>query len=346
MTRRYLFLCPDRTSASGGIAVIYDVVALLNKSGYSAAVVHNGPGAGYPDYPEPVPMFYTRTVWQTYWRHSGPKAKLKMARERVASMARQLQPLDLKSTDVIVAPEFQLAEAIEAFKGFPVVVFVQNPFALMMSYQRAVQRGMPPQSHVKYWLGIADVCRTHMSVLGLEPSAIFPVTMKPHEFPFQEKKQRLITYMPRKRPWEAAVISEALIRRNKILDYRIEALDNMPRSEVAAKLAESRFFISLLQLEALGFPAAEAMASGCIVIGFDGLGTAEYFDNTSGVPVTEGDVASVVESVERAVAEYETDPTRFDAMRSIASKRINERYSVEAFKSGVLDAWKKLDVHL
>ena len=80
--------------------------------------------------------------------------------------------------------------------------------------------------------------------------------------------------MPRKRPWEAAIISEALIRRKNILDYRIEALENMPRSEVANKLADSRIFISLLQHEALGFPAAEAMAAGCIVIGFDGLGTA------------------------------------------------------------------------
>ena len=39
MTRRYLFLCPDEKTASGGIAVIYDVVTLLNKSGYSAAVI-------------------------------------------------------------------------------------------------------------------------------------------------------------------------------------------------------------------------------------------------------------------------------------------------------------------
>lgn len=152
--------------------------------------------------------------------------------------------------------------------------------------------------------------------------------------------------MPRKRPWEAAVISEALIRRNKVADYRIEALDNMPRSEVAAKLSESRIFISLLQHEALGFPAAEAMAAGCIVIGFDGLGTAEYFDHSVGVPVTEGDVAGIVESVERVVKEYENDPVRFDTMRDIASKRVNEKYSVEAFRTGVLEAWKKLDIYL
>jgi hypothetical protein len=80
MACRYLFLCPDSTSASGGIAVIYDVVALLNKSGYCAIVVHNSPDAGYPDYSETVPMLYTKEMNKIYWRYLDKKNKLKAIR--------------------------------------------------------------------------------------------------------------------------------------------------------------------------------------------------------------------------------------------------------------------------
>jgi Glycosyl transferases group 1 len=343
MDRRYLFVCSDRISASGGAAVIYDMVHILNQIGYDAAVLHNSPNGGYPDYPNPVPVFYTRKIWSVNWRYARPIMKFRMIRDRLVAKDKTLPLVELRPTDVIVAPEFLFAEAIEAFEGQQIAVFIQNPFGLMMAYHRSIERGLSPQMAVSYWMGIAEVCRSHMSMLGLEPSAIFPVSMKPNEFPYQEDKQRLITYMPRKRPWEAALISEALRKRQMISDYRIEALHNIPRLQVAERLAESRIFISLLHQEALGFPAAEAMSAGCIVVGFDGLGTAEYFDQSTGVPITEGDVAGIVEAVEQIVAEYELQPHRLDEMRRKASELVNDRYSFEAFRNGVERVWKDLD---
>ena len=129
-------------------------------------------------------------------------------------------------------------------------------------------------------------------------------------------------------------------------NYELLALDGISRAEVSKKLQESRIFISLLKDEALGFPAAEAMSSGCIVVGFDGLGCAEYFDNTTGVPVTEGDIASLVFAVERVVSEYEQNPAPYDAMRKRASERINKRYSTEAFESAALKTWEKISERL
>jgi hypothetical protein len=346
MSRRYLFLCSDRSSASGGSAVIYDMVFLLNQLGYDAAILHSSPNGGYPDYSNAVPSFYTRKVWNVIFRYSQPLEKSRKIKNRLLTRGNSIPPLIERPTDVIVAPEYMLAEAIEAFPGAAMLVFVQNPFGLMMSCHRAMQRGFSPQTAVKYWLGIADVCKSHLSMMGLAPSAIFPVSMKPHEFPYQEEKLKLITYMPRKRPWEAALIAEALNRRGKLQGYCVEALDNIPRTKVAERLAESRIFISLLHQEALGFPAAEAMAAGSIVVGFDGLGTAEYFNESTGIPITEGDVASLVHAVEETIAEYEADPTRLDIMRKRASQLVNERYSVEAFESGVKDVWAKVDAAL
>ena len=348
MTRRYLFLCPDRTSASGGIAVIYDTVSFLNRAGYEAAVVHNGPSAGYPDYPGQITAFYTRRMHQAEWTWIGPRKKLRKIRDRARDLTRprRLEPLELRPTDVIVTPEFMLCEALIAFGTHPVAVFVQNPFALMRTHDSAVARGLDPSGQVMFWLSIADVCTRHLEMLGARKIAYAPVSMKPDDFPFQAEKRDLITYMPRKRPQEARIIDRALRSRGHLGPYRLEALDGIPRAEVARKLGESRIFISLLKTEALGFPAAEAMASGAIVVGFDGLGCAEYFDDTTGIPVTEGDVAGVVTAVERLIRDYAADPAPFDAMRSRAAQRVRETYGVKAFEDGIMEAWAQLEAVL
>jgi hypothetical protein len=348
MTRRYLFLCPDRTSASGGVAVIYDTVALLNRAGRTAAVVHNSPEAGYPDHPETVPAVFTRKMRQAEWPWIGRRGKLEWTVEALARLGRtrRLAPLSLQPGDVIVTPEYMLAEALAAFEGWPIVVYVQNPFGLMMAHDRAIERGFDPSGEVVFWLGMSEVCRSHMDILGARNTAFFPVSMKPQDFPFRDAKSDLITFMPRKRPWEARVIARALQARGRLGRYRLEALDGMSRATVAERIAESRIFISLLKEESLGFPAAEAMAAGCIVVGFDGLGGAEFFDETTGLPVAEGDVAGVVTAVEAVIEEYARDPTRLDAMRRHASERVNARYNTAAFEAGVLEAWQQLETTL
>ena len=270
MTRRYLFLCPDRQSASGGIAVIHDLVALLTRHGHAAAVVHNSPGAGYPQAPDTVPRLYTRRLWPVFWRHGGPRQRLSLLFGTGPKPTRSapLPRLALWPDDVVVAPEFQLAEALEAFPDSRMAVLVQNPFSLLRSFETACARGLAPLARIDHWFGTSEVCLSHLDLIGAPSVSGFPVSMRPEILSDRVPKERLITYMPRKRP------AEALQRRGRLNGYRLEALDGLPRAEVAARLARSRFFISLMKQESLGFPAAEAMASGCIVVGFDGLGGA------------------------------------------------------------------------
>lgn len=346
--RRYLFLCPDRTSASGGIAVIYDMVALLIRAGHDAAVLHNASSAGYPDYHQSLPAFFTRRIRREEWRWMGRRGQLERVGQTLAGLGRKarLTEVALRPTDVIVAPEFMMAEALMAFPGQPLAVFVQNPFAFMRAYDRALKRGADPAGTVRFWFGMSDIVARYLSLMGARNTGFFPVSMKPQDFPYQPQKTDLITYMPRKRPWEARVIDRALRQRGLIGSYRLEALDGMPRAEIARKLSESRIFISLMKDESLGFPAAEAMASGCIVVGFDGQGGAEFFDETTGVPVAEGDVAGLVLAVEKVVRDHAEDPARFDRMRKHASDLVNARYSTEAFESGVLRVWQDFEATL
>jgi hypothetical protein len=342
MARRYLFLCPDRTTASGGIAVIYDFVALLNRAGHDAVVVHNSAQAGYAGRTDQVSALYTDRMNRAKF------AGLKSLKSRLAfyvSWTRTrmksgtLQKVSVQADDVIVCPEFLLADGLAAFQDVPVCVFVQNPFSLVRAFTQSLERGHDPRDEVLYWFGMSEVCRSHIDMLDLSPVSYFPVSMKPEGFTFKAQTEPLITYMPRKRRAEAKVIVDALKRRGRLSGYKIEAIDGLPLSEVSKKLEESRIFISFLRNESLGFPAAEAMASGCIVIGFDGLGGAEFFNTTTGFPIKEGDVAAVVSGVERIASEYETDPDKFTALQTYASQTVRERYSVQAFEEGALQAW-------
>jgi hypothetical protein len=346
MTRRFLFLCPDRRSASGGIAVIYDAVVTLRRAGHEAAIVHNAPGAGYPDYDDVPPLFHTYACRRVQMRHYGMgrtrlRHEMSLIRDRMRGGA--LPALDLRRDDVIVAPEFMMAEAMEAFPDPDLGVRVQNPFCFMEAHLRGLERGLDIRDRAAWLIGIADICMRQFDLLDLKRVFYMPVSMKPEEFPFRADKRKLITYMPRKRPVEARLIDRLLRDRGRVAGYEILALDGIPRAEVSRKLQESLVFISLLKAEALGFPAAEAMAAGCVTIGFTGLGGDEYFDAASGVPVPEGDLAGLIHAVEASVAEYEADPARLDALRRHASGMINDRYSSARFETALLRIWSEID---
>ncbi|RWR04650.1 glycosyltransferase family 1 protein [Paenirhodobacter populi] len=342
MPRRYLFLCPDRRTASGGIAVIYDTVVTLRRLGYDAAVVHNSANAGYPDYADAPQLFYT-LEWRKVWASGiGVRAGL---RERCRLLIERfrgghLSRLDLRPSDVIVTPEYMLAETMGAFPEQEIGVFVQNPFSFQKAHAHALSQGNDIRKRAKWFIGVSGVCHDQFDLLGIREAHHLPVSMKPEEFPFGAEKDDLITYMPRKRPVEAKLIVEALSGRGHIGGYRIEPLENLPRAEIAARLRRSRFFISLQKAESIGFPAAEAMAAGCIVVGYTGLGGREYFTDELGIPVTEDDTAGLVRALEMAVAEYATDPTRLDDMRTRASAEINRRFSRVAFDEALRAVWK------
>ena len=348
MTRRYLFLCPDRRSASGGIAVIYDAVAALRRAGHEAFVLHGVPGAGYPDHPETPPQLFNPAHRRADLRTVGRRAWPRLAWQLMRDLARggPLPRYSPRPGDVIVAPEIMIDMAVQAYPELPLVVFVQNPFAFQRTIEVALSRGRDIREHACFFLSVSELCNQQLDLLQIPDYALIPASMKPADFPFAEGKERLITYMPRKRPAEARLIDAALRARGRIGDYRVEALDGLPRAQIAERLGRSRFFLSLQQRESIGFPAAEAMAAGCVVVGYTGLGGREYFDTTTGIPVTEDDTYGLVTALEAAIAEHEADPARLEALRRHASETIHARYTPEAFEAGLRAAWAEIEKRL
>ncbi|RRH69781.1 glycosyltransferase [Falsigemmobacter faecalis] len=345
MSRRYLFLCTDERAASGGTAVIYDTVAVLGSAGYDAALVHNSPNAGYHDHPDRPRKLYSQDYARARMAFEGRRARvtvpLRLLRDRLrGGVLDQWEP---GAGDVLVVPEYMIAAAMLAFPQVRMGVYVQNTFAFERAHNEAMALGLDIRQRAEWFLGVSQICLDQFELMGIRTGHALRVTMKPEEFPFQEEKEALITYMPRKRPAEARQIAESLERRGKLQGYRLLALDNMPRLEVSQQLQRSRFFISLLHQESIGFPAAEAMAAGCIVVGYTGLGGREFFTPETGIPVTEDDTLRLVQALEAAVTEYAAAPARLEALRRHASEVVNASYGRATFEASLLDVWRRID---
>jgi glycosyltransferase involved in cell wall biosynthesis len=244
--------------------------------------------------------------------------------------------------DVLVVPEFWVAEAAEAFPRQRKILFVQNSFSLFRSHARAEERGFDPRARVVGAIGISDTCIDALSLLDYDPIFRCPVAPNLSLFPYAERKVPKIGYMPRKRPLEAKIVMSALERRGRLGHHELVRIDGMAQPQVAEALRECLIFVSFMKTEALGFPAMEAMSAGCIVVGFTGLGTEEYFTPETGIPVPEGDLVKLVETIEDTISAYVRDPVPFDQMRAHASQMIAERYGSGVFENTLRDTWEAL----
>ena len=341
---RYLFFCPDRKSASGGVAVIHHMAAALGELGYNTAIVQQSPNFEASQSKSGIATYYSSKYRRVKAAQMHPLRRVEVSLRSLPGLVRGKRnaPLKLHSRDVIVTPEFMYDSILEAFPHHPKVVFSQNSFSYIRACAKAFAAGRDPTAAV-YNIGISKTCLEAFDLVGAAPVAYLPVTPRPERFTFVEEKEALITYMPRKRPEEALIVDRALRRRGRLAGCNLVPIDGMPPEQVRDLLQRSRFFISFMQNEALGFPAAEAMASGCVVIGYTGIGTAEYFDSTTGIPVPENDTGALIQAVENAISEWQSDPARLDRIRRNGHKQIHARYSEKIFENSLADRWQEID---
>ena len=336
MAPRFIFLSIDRTQASGGVAVLYDCVRLAREAGHDAVVMHGVPGFVHVNGRADVPVTWSNRIDRARAALGKPlsiRQKLRRFRQMHAPVRGDL---DLRPDDVVVVPELFLLPSLLAFPDHRKVLFSQNPFLHLRAAETARLAGCDPVAPFVLHVGIARVCMEAISLLGATDMAQFPVSPRLQAFEYREEKRDVVAYMPRKRPEQARVFADALRRRGKLHGFDLLEIDDMTPDEVSEAVGSSRVFASLMAEEALGFPAAEAMAAGCVTVGYTGIGTREYFDETTGVPVPEGDLNGLVEAVEQAIAHHRADPSHFDEMRRRASRRIHDRYSEDRFREGLL----------
>ena len=307
---RILYISYDSLVPSGGVKVIYAHVSHLVENGYPAFVVHNKTGFKAPWLDCNVPVLYAEGN------------------------------LQISPDDIIVIPEDNKA-AIEACKNINnrKYLFCQNHFYVF----KGLQNGDSWQDY-----GISDVfcCSDIISkfIKSVFDYAEAPVIHNAINLDlFKPRKKRLqIAYMSRKSPGELEFIRNLfniLYKQDKQVPW--VCIDNVNESKVAEIMSESAIFLSTSVYEGLGLPPIEAMASGCIVVGFHGDGGLEYATDDNGFWCERGNIIECARTLKHVLSLIDSEDGIRDKIRSQATKRAGE-YTFDRQGKELIHFWREI----
>ncbi|NVN92408.1 MAG: glycosyltransferase [Desulfuromonadales bacterium] len=161
-------------------------------------------------------------------------------------------------------------------------------------------------------------------------------------FNFQDEKKKQICFIARKNYTDIVQVVNILTQRGSIDDFELIPIENMPQQDVAKVMRDSLIFLSFGSQEGFSLPPAEAMACGCIVIGYDGRGGKEYFDPQFCFPVESGDIISFVQTIEKVLAQYRADSLSLTKFGQMASSYIYANYNNATQSDDVERVWGQI----
>ncbi|HEY8573454.1 glycosyltransferase [Phenylobacterium sp.] len=155
-------------------------------------------------------------------------------------------------------------------------------------------------------------------------------------------KRDAIAYAPRKRPIEANAIRAFLRRfhpRHAGLPWTV--LENATELEMADGFRSSTLFLSLSRLESIGITPLEAMACGCVVAGFTGVGGQEFATTANGFWVPEDDCGAAADALAQAADLVATGGPALK-WRLEAGYETARQWSYARFLTALEEVWMKL----
>jgi hypothetical protein len=285
------------TNPVGGIKVTYQHCLALIKLGYDVELVRMGQYEG---------NFFNYDLQTTYYKKIISK---------------------IKDEDVIVTTEFSPYDAF-IFGCVRKVIFVQNtpcidhkrlPIDREKSY---IDMGFEKILTCSDYL--SDYLSNTMSINSYSvPNAIDLNVFLPDET--KRQKNRILA-MSRKNPQDLKKIEKLLYKD----DFDLVVVSGLSESELVEEYQKADIFIPLGYPEGFSLPPLEAMACGCVVVGFTGGGANEFMihEKTALVSI-DGDCESVVSNLYR----LKFDLKLKESIRISGFKKANEYGLVNLHKN-------------
>ena len=306
----------NKKSRNGGDKVIYkqsEVIKSLNQNDFSSSVLH-----------------VENTSIQLDWFEHEVKFK----------KDHNFDP----NNDFVVIPEILL------------LTHAKRLTEIGVSYAIFVQNGYLMDGYVTNYDEIALACKNASIILAIsDDSADCIITAYPwaadkiiriicsidaDKFVSAEKKENIITYMPRKLARHANLI-KFFLNENLPESWKLKEIYGLNEDGVIELLGKSKIFLSLSELEGLGLPPAEAALAGNFVIGYAGNGGKEYWKAPIFTEIQCGDIKKFVDEILKKI-DYLNDAssyTDFDSSRI----ELGNKYSKNAEKQSLLTFLHKAD---
>ena len=307
------FICPELSTPVGGVHMIYRHVDLLNEAGFDAFVLHATPGFRVRWFPNETRVAYV--------------------------------PQQFSENDIVVFPEVEGPFMAHTAVGCRKVIFNQNAYFTFRRFGGGEIAPAPPYVHpdVIATITVSDDSRAYLehAFPGLRVHRV-RYCVDPDLYHARASKRRQIAFMPRKHAYDAEQVVNILRSPDALRGFASVAIEGVSQDEAARVMRESMVFLSFGHPEGFGLPAAEAMACGCITIGYHGNGGREFFTPDHGFPINVGDIIGYAKTVEQVLRTLDGDPRAFDAMTHRAAKFIRDTYSPEHEKADVLACWREI----
>ena len=300
------FVCPGYDRPSGGIRVIYRFVDILNSAGISAAVVHR-----------------TQNFRCTWFEN-----------ETIVLGAKDVR---FQKGDLLVIPEWYRQLIPLMAPGVPHMIFNQNAYEMFsdVPYERGKSAGVMSADTI----GIVGISEDNLRYLRtcFPDKKIDAIRLSIDTELFQPKaKAKVIAYMPRKRLKELNQILHLLEHRNSLEGWELLPIIGVSESEVAQRLGSAAIFMVLSAREGIAVPGLEALASGCVVVGFHGGSGEEYMTSDVAVPIADGEIVSFVLALESEMERWvNQDEAQLDMTRR-AVELVRKKYTRERERADVV----------
>jgi glycosyltransferase involved in cell wall biosynthesis len=356
---RIYYLCPDHSKASGGIKQIYRHVDILNKHGFNAYVLHATKNFKCTWFENCTPVVYNPKIFKPIlatektnvisllkkrfiWFKEGFLRTCIFAGKKGTSVSTYAQ---LNKNDYLVVPENCGPHISKVAKGVKKIFFNQNAHYTFRGYKTEMDEHATPYVNSEV---IATMVVSSHNLAYLK--SIFPQhkvtrvynSINPNIFCFASNKKKQIAYMPRKLSEEANQIINSLKFKGCIEGFKIIDIQNKSERETAEILKDSLIFLSFSYREGCPLPPMEAMACGCIVVGYDGWGAKEYLKNDFCYPISNGDEITFIDTMANVLGEHAKDPEVILKRGQKASEYILCEYSTKKETESVLKFWEHI----
>lgn len=317
-------LSPDNSNASGGIKILYRHADVLNANGLSASVLHQSPG------------------FRCTWFENQTRIDY-------------LPDIKIGSNDFLVIPEIfgpRMAdiESLPQLSGnAKLVIFNQNCRYTFLG--RDLESLLTPDFRMPY----SNTERYVATIVVSQDSADYIRSVFPQQsiyrihnaintdtFTYQRAEKPQICFMPRKNAEDALQVLGILGIRGALNNVDVVAIENMKELQVANTMKRSMFFLSFGYPEGCPLPPAEAMACGCMTIGYDGFGGREYFKPEFSCPISVGDITGFADCVEQQLELALERPDEIHRKSLAASEYVRQTYSSEREKNDIMTCWHEL----
>ena len=340
------YLCPESNNPTGGIRVIYRHVDILNEHGIPAFVLHQKRGFRCTWFANDTKVAYTRFPLRSF---------ISRARQKIHKHLGAGNSIDIPiiggaaatigSGDVLVMTETQGPDLASVGKGIPKVILNQNGFLTFKGYSFARDSLKTPylDEDVRAVFVNSEHCEEYVRYAFPDANTLrFFLSIDPGQFYYQEKKKKQICFSRIKSKADAMQVINMLKFRGKLADFEVVPFINIPQEKVAELMRESLIFLSFGYHEGFGLPAAEAMACGCIVIGYHGWGGKEFFRPEFSFPIDDGDIVGYVNHIEQVIDAYNADEGYFSEQRRRAADFIATQYSPAREEQILVKAWQQI----